>query len=140
MRPKNPEKFERDHRHFLYKEYLRILATHRPTAFVMENVKGLLSSRVGGELIVHRILGDLSALDYRLFSLEDGLEWDGDIKSAKSFLVHAERHGVPQARHRVIIVGIDKNSFHRSPGTLARRPGATVREAIGDLPRKPSTL
>ena len=31
---------EDDHRHFLYKEYLRILHRTRPAVFVMENVKG----------------------------------------------------------------------------------------------------
>ena len=32
----------KDHRHFLYKEYIRILQKLKPAAFVMENVKGLL--------------------------------------------------------------------------------------------------
>jgi len=35
MRGTNPS-FEDDHRHFLYKEYLRIVEEHRPTVFVME--------------------------------------------------------------------------------------------------------
>ncbi|MGD9855362.1 MAG: DNA cytosine methyltransferase [Planctomycetaceae bacterium] len=35
-----------DARVHLYKEYLRILAVHQPPVFVMENVKGLLSSRL----------------------------------------------------------------------------------------------
>jgi DNA (cytosine-5)-methyltransferase 1 len=30
MRPKDPKKFEKDQRHFLYREYLRIIAEHRP--------------------------------------------------------------------------------------------------------------
>ena len=42
---------EKDHRHFLYKEYLRILAKARPAVFVMENVKGILSAKVGGRQI-----------------------------------------------------------------------------------------
>jgi YidC/Oxa1 family membrane protein insertase len=41
---------ENDHRHFLYKEYLRILHRSRPAVFVMENVKGILSAKVGGNL------------------------------------------------------------------------------------------
>lgn len=36
--------FSKDEKHFLYMEYLRIIQQHRPTVFVMENVKGLLSS------------------------------------------------------------------------------------------------
>jgi DNA (cytosine-5)-methyltransferase 1 len=47
-RNKGTEGYEasKDHRHFLYKEYIRILRTLMPAAFVMENVKGLLSSSV----------------------------------------------------------------------------------------------
>lgn len=44
MRGENPWKYAKDHRHHLYKQYLRILADHQPPVFVMENVKGLLSS------------------------------------------------------------------------------------------------
>tara|TARA_B110000037_G_scaffold155176_1_gene174993 strand:- start:253 stop:687 length:435 start_codon:yes stop_codon:yes gene_type:complete len=48
-----------DHRVFLYKEYLRIIAVHHPAAFVMENVKGLLSAKVNGEKMFDCILNDL---------------------------------------------------------------------------------
>ena len=41
--------YEADRRHFLYKEYLRIIADHAPPVFVIENVKGLLSSVGTGE-------------------------------------------------------------------------------------------
>ncbi len=34
--------FEADEKHFLYREYLRILRAHAPPVFVMENVKGLI--------------------------------------------------------------------------------------------------
>jgi DNA (cytosine-5)-methyltransferase 1 len=35
-----------DHRVYLYRQYLRILSVHEPPLFIMENVKGLLSSQV----------------------------------------------------------------------------------------------
>lgn len=60
MRSQNPEKYESDPRHYLYREYLRILATHRPPVFVMENVPGLMSSLANGEGIFKKILNDLS--------------------------------------------------------------------------------
>lgn len=44
MRSTNPD-FENDERHFLYKEYLRIIADHRPPVLIMENVKGILSAQ-----------------------------------------------------------------------------------------------
>src|SRR5690606_15207662 len=36
---------EEDERHFLYRHYLELIKNHHPTAFVMENVKGILSSK-----------------------------------------------------------------------------------------------
>jgi DNA (cytosine-5)-methyltransferase 1 len=56
---KNTEKFEGDHRHTLYKEYLKIIADHSPPIFVMENVKGILSAKLDGNLIFPQILEDL---------------------------------------------------------------------------------
>ena len=50
-RMKNDPSFAEDKRHFLYKEYLSIIAKHSPPVFVMENVKGLLSSKVGGSFL-----------------------------------------------------------------------------------------
>jgi DNA (cytosine-5)-methyltransferase 1 len=50
----------KDQRHFLYREYIRILQKLMPAAFVMENVKGLLSSSVDGERIFDQVLEDLS--------------------------------------------------------------------------------
>ena len=58
-RMQGDENFESDHRHFLYKEYLNIIADHSPPIFVMENVKGLLSARVNGQPTIRMILKDL---------------------------------------------------------------------------------
>ena len=60
MKKADPKKYASDHRHFLYKEYLRILAVHRPPIFVMENVKGLLSSQHSGSPMFEKIIADLS--------------------------------------------------------------------------------
>ena len=53
--------FEEDERHFLYREYLKIIVDHRPPVFIMENVKGLLSSKIHGKFVVQRIVDDLSS-------------------------------------------------------------------------------
>ena len=50
------EKFESDEKHFLYREYLRIIRRHKPAVFIMENVKGMLSSQHGGSPIFDRIV------------------------------------------------------------------------------------
>lgn len=51
---------EDDHRHFLYRTYLGLLAELHPPVFLLENVKGMLTSRVSGNLILPSILRDLS--------------------------------------------------------------------------------
>lgn len=49
----------KDKRQRLYVEYLQVLADHRPAAFIMENVKGLLSATLENKRIFERILDDL---------------------------------------------------------------------------------
>ena len=50
------QKFYLDHRHKLYRQYLRILAYFAPAVFVMENVKGILSAKLNGDLIFPQII------------------------------------------------------------------------------------
>ena len=145
--------YETDHRHVLYREYLRIIADHRPRVFVMENVKGLLSAKINNESTLTRILGDLQHplvamygprhrrgdLSYRLVSLAvPPSELFGSYDPG-DFLVHAEDYGIPQARHRLIIVGIAE-PLTDCPDLLTRQPPVSVAEAIADLPRLRSGL
>ncbi len=135
--------FEQDERHTLYLEYLRIIADHRPPVFVMENVKGLLSATIDGKSAISRIVQDLAwpgtaipgapaDLSYRLYSLTQEEVAEGEV-DPRLFLVRAEDHGIPQARHRMFIVGI-RGDLKARP-TLLRRMGApTVRDTIGSLP------
>ncbi|WEO65087.1 DNA cytosine methyltransferase [Rhizobium rhizogenes] len=105
-----------DHKHFLYKEYIRILDRLRPAAFVMENVKGMLSSSVDGEnRIFDQVLRDLrgdrpDGEEYRLIALDPRSRGQLDFgrldPRASDFIVRAEDFGIPQARHRVIVVGL----------------------------------
>ena len=139
----NDKDFHKDEKHFLYKEYLRIIQVHRPTIFVMENVKGLLSSKHSGNPMFERILADLAAP-------ASGLEYDirsfskrGHIGSLapSDYLIHSERYGIPQSRHRVIILGVRKGQGVPQQQLLEPllRP-VTVRQAIEDLPRIRSRL
>lgn len=99
-----------DRRHFLYKEYCRVLSEFSPSVFVMENVKGILSSSIEGSAIFKTILNDLEAADegYSLFALS-GAERLFDRPAPQDFILRSEDFGVPQARHRVIIVGIKRS-------------------------------
>ena len=144
----NPE-FEQDERHFLYQEYLETIINHRPPVFVMENVKGLLSAKVKGESIIKRIVSDLSSpkpandvntngLSYRLYSLSEQVDSNDEI-DPRMFLVKAEDYGVPQARHRMFIVGV-RSDLHVKPDLLRRHDPPVVNEVIGDLPKIRSGL
>lgn len=141
--------FEKDARHHLYKEYLRILARHKPAFFVMENVKGILSASLGGNRVFSKICDDLSGAGYTLFGLNGlpsqsdkligGGEWNTD-----AFLIRAEEHGIPQKRHRVFILGIRKDLVNSrwTPETFAlpKTGSPTVSETIGRLPKLWSAL
>ena len=148
---------ENDHRHFLYREYLRVLKNVRPAVFVMENVKGILSSKVGGSRIFHDILLDLVDPDaaltgkkgeerncYRICSLVTPTRFKrvmdvADI-DAHDFIIRAEEHGIPQARHRVILLGIREDISKQFVPLLPAGERLTVRDAIADLPNLRSRL
>jgi DNA (cytosine-5)-methyltransferase 1 len=154
MRGRNPQQFAADHRHFLYREYLKVLAEHMPPVFVMENVKGLLSSISNNEGMFARILDDLrmpgEAVDfrarrrptYRIFSLSAVGAQGLHFVNPKEFVVRSEYHGVPQRRHRVIIIGVRSDLVDRdfAIGQLPVLPMVSVESAIGDLPRLRSGL
>lgn len=129
-----------DHRVYLYREYYRILAVHNPPVFVMENVKGILSSKVENEGIFNQIIGDLQdplgaykklqGMDklpykcpgYNIYSLvkhsETGLDlFNHSALQPKDFIIHSENFGIPQTRHRVILLGIRKD-INVIPGIL----------------------
>lgn len=148
---------EDDHRHFLYKEYLRIIRDRQPTVFVMENVKGILSSKVNDQRIFSSILQDLSdphralhtgsGKQYRIYSLATGASFgpgdDVDQIDPKTFILKAEDYGIPQARHRVILLGICTDSLPASANLVTLRKEQdriSVGQAIGSLPRLRSTL
>ena len=126
----------KDERQRLYVEYLQILAEHRPAVFIMENVKGLLSATLANERMFHRILEDLRnpaiavrregrhgrwirSGGYSIYSLtEHRMFENGDLQGS---VIHAERYGIPQARHRVILLGIRDDISGVTPKTLARQ-------------------
>lgn len=155
-RGKSDYRPEDDHRHFLYREYLRIIQKYRPAVFVMENVKGILSSKVGGEHIFHSILDDLSDPDraigkvrcrpgYRIHSLSNDVVFErgGDAKliDARKFIVRAEEYGIPQARHRVILLGVREDLDSDRVRTLSKAEREChLADALAGLPPLRSSL
>lgn len=137
-----------DHRHYLYLEYLKIIQQFKPAVFVMENVKGILSSKVNGHKIFHSILRDLSDPDqalnksfdvgYKIYSLAEPTVFDRGMSpdeiNVHDFIIRAEDYGIPQARHRVILLGVREDLVTTAPSFLKKIQFTTVSDAISDLP------
>ncbi len=147
-RSRNQGISDEDHRVHLYKEYLRIIAKHHPAVFVMENVKGLLSSRVDGQKIFDLIKSDLKNPDkvfpgydsprYQIYSLAaEPLSEDNEepfYKKDTDYLIKSEKYGVPQKRHRVILLGIRKGVKHVSKYLKKEENEVSLESVIDKLP------
>jgi len=134
---------DEDDRVELYKHYLRIIEAHRPAVFVMENVKGLLSARSKSDSIFEKILTDLKEPGYRIFSLvkepRNNL-FDVPEFEPQDFVIRCEEYGIPQTRHRVILLGIREDFFQGKPRILKKLPSVPLKAVINDLPRLRSGL
>lgn len=141
-----------DERVGLYKQYIRILAVHNPAVFVMENVKGMLSAKTEESPVFEKILEDLTnpvkayhtlfngnsapleCPGYKIYSLVK----KGNLKHS-DYVIKSENYGIPQARHRVILLGI-RNDIDSEPGILSANDPVTVSQVISDLPKIRSGL
>lgn len=143
---------EKDPRHTLYKNYIGILSELQPAAFVMENVRGLLSSSLKRKRIFDLIRHDLqnAGPGYELLALNPPKRPKGGSSASPldpaDFVVNCENFGVPQARHRVIIIGIRHDLMTRltappvGPLLEAQFEQATVRHVLGGMPKLRSGL
>lgn len=146
-----------DPRHFLYKQYLAILAEFKPAVFIMENVKGILTSKVGNQEMFSAIQEDLSnpskalgvyrseakgAAHYVLLPIHVPKAMARTQAlidhNPSGFVIRSEDHGIPQARHRVIIMGIRtdymKSSIAWIPGLDVQNEQARIEQALAGLP------
>jgi DNA (cytosine-5)-methyltransferase 1 len=129
-----------DPRNGLYKEFIKYVAAIRPTAFLMENVNGLIGANDG------RLLKSVLTGFQRV-----GYEVDWRILNAANF-------GIPQKRERVFVIGVKKSATnskvifplptHQFDGKVIGTrlksnylsngnkglPTVTVWDAISDLP------
>jgi DNA (cytosine-5)-methyltransferase 1 len=100
----------------LYTYAAKVLHFFKPKWFLAENVGGLSSSNEGKAFV--SILNEFKECGYTLYP----------------HLYKFEGYGVPQARHRIIIIGIHKDvklNFKIPAPTGVRR---TVRDALKDIP------
>lgn len=91
--------FINDPRNYLFKHYFNVVKTVKPKAFVMENVKGIMTMQDGK--IFKEIL--------RIFSDEKIIE--GKPYKINYRVVKAAEFGVPQKRERMIIIGTQLSDF-----------------------------
>ncbi len=143
---------ETDERVGLYKQYLRILAVHNPAVFVMENVKGMLSAKTEESPVFDQILQDLSdpVKAYQAVFEESAIPLEcpgykiysfvkkGDLNHS-DFIIKAEDYGIPQARHRVILLGIRKG-IETEPEIIPKSEPVPISQVISDLPEIRSGL
>lgn len=103
----------------LYSYGVKILKSHKPDWFLAENVGGLRSANEGNAFQV--IMNDLKAAGYKIYPN----------------LYKFEEYGVPQARHRVIIVGIRNDlpyEFKIPSTTPYKNVDVSCRNAIENPP------
>ena len=156
LQAKLSNEFYSDKRHTLYKEYLKIICRYQPSVFVMENVRGMGSARSGpaaksGSVfsnIIHGLKNPYKAVKiktrsngmpkgYRLYSIvgtDRDLFAEDEIKKPEDCLVRSEKYGVPQSRHRIIIIGVRSDLEFVPEKLTPSTETQTVRHAIGNMP------
>ncbi|PQJ80166.1 DNA cytosine methyltransferase [Polaribacter porphyrae] len=117
---KKRNKVADDPRNKLFYEFVKVIDWYNPKSFVMENVKGLLSMKSGQ--VIKQIIAEFENAG------EYGYEVKYEVLKASDF-------GVPQARQRVIVIGIRKDLkvLPEFPKKKYEKE-ITVNEAISDLP------
>ena len=100
----------------------------KPTVFVMENVKGLLSAHHKGEGVFDRICEDMRDAGYEIRSLVAESPRD-----PRDYIVESENYGIPQMRHRVILLGVKAGCEVRSE-TLEQIEQVTLRQVLAGIP------
>lgn len=121
----NTKRHIKDTRNTLYKQLIRVIHAKRPTFFLAENVKGILS--LGKGEVIKEIISDFQSIGYKV----------------KYKLLNAADYGVPQTRMRVIIVGvredIDFDYQYPEPtnsqyGSLTTAQWVSVGEIMDEIP------
>jgi DNA (cytosine-5)-methyltransferase 1 len=113
----------------------------------MENVKGLLSSKVNGQSIFDSVISGLQQpspdCSYTIHSLSVKQSISphlGCPLDAMDYIIEAERYGIPQARHRVILLGIREDLSHIEPDILSPSETVSLCDVLGGLPKLRSGL
>jgi DNA (cytosine-5)-methyltransferase 1 len=99
----------------LFDEYIRILRRLQPKTFVAENVTGLVKGTAKGYFL--KILADLKAAGYKV----------------RAAALNASWLGVPQARERIVYIGVRRDMSSQPVFPVPLPYQYTVRDALPDL-------
>lgn len=119
-----------DYRNFLFESFVKVVDVFKPKAFVFENVKGMLSAKPGGELVVERIYKAFKEIGYETLLPNDFC----------NAVYNAFDYEVPQNRERVILFGVKKGEkfsildFYNDFSEHKCSEHKVVRDAIAHLP------
>ena len=119
---KNRNKVADDPRNKLFYGFVKFIQWYSPKAFIMENVKGLLSMQNGK--VIQTIEEEFAKAGYCGYNVQYRV-------------LRASNYGAPQHRERVILIGIrkDLNIMPKHPLPYVLDHQITVDEAIMDLPQ-----
>ena len=126
-----------DYRNYLFESYLEVVQHYKPKVFVFENVPGILSAKPGD--------GSVKIIDLIQKAFADA----GYVvlPNLRNDIIDMTAYGVPLNRNRIIILGVSKAYYGDKAETMVEEfyssylpeykveKKATVREAIGDLPK-----
>lgn len=130
-----------DPRNLLFREYLRVISEVKPNYVVMENVVGLLDTKLDefisfdlekypDDTYVTEILEkEFNKIGYKIKKYNSEKKVD-----FKKLVLDASEFGVPQKRTRIIIVAYKKNL--KEPNDISQykiEEKVTIEEAISDL-------
>ena len=126
-RRRNDPSYAGDPRLRLYESFMKFVRMLRPPVVVFENVVGILSAKVDGESVFARIVRDFMWAGYSVRSVVDPCP-----EGPRDYIVESEKFGIPQARHRVILLAVRRGrGLH--PGVVRERASSTVRDAFVGL-------
>ena len=114
-----------DYRNFLFESYVKIVNYYKPTAFVFENVEGILSAKPGGISIINRIREAFNKIGYEITN---------DLR--RNALFDTSYYNVPQKRKRIIILGVKKSS---DSNTKIKKFYANLKSKASKIPMNSKT-
>ena len=127
------KRMKNDPRNFLFREYLRLIHEIQPKYVVMENVVGLLDTRLDG---FKGVFGDTYPDDSLITDLLASEFEKIGYGHLEPRVLDASDYGVPQKRRRVIYLAYRKDMpkpRYPQPTTPLPEQKVTVHQAISDL-------